>query len=162
VARIALFRIGRLVANVAVHSRVEVGCLSRRPPLLDRPHRPPVGRTLYAAAVLSGAGKLEANVRLRGMRMVWVDDATDEGAVLAARGHRAIKDRKVEQGDFERDVAFEYFHRMPPGKLESQVAASAALDRIARTLVAATGRRSLDKTRRRVGELRREFLRLRV
>jgi hypothetical protein len=116
----------------------------------------------FAEARFEGTGKLQADLRQRGMRMVWVDDATGEGAALAARAHRAIQDRKAKQDDFEREVAFQYFNRLPPGELASHRVAAIEMDRIARTIFnAPSGRRSLEETRRRVGELRGEFLGLR-
>jgi hypothetical protein len=56
-ARIVLSPVGRTTPNAAVHSRVELDCLSRRPPLFGRPHRPMV-RT-YAEARFEGAGELK-------------------------------------------------------------------------------------------------------
>jgi hypothetical protein len=80
---------------------------------------------------------------------------------LAAKGHRAIQKRKAEQNDFERKKAFEHFRRMPRRTLDSQHAASCELDKIADIFVALPGgRRSKAEARRRVGRLRREFLRL--
>jgi hypothetical protein len=116
------------------------------------------GKVQFVEARFEGAGGLQANVDR--WRLMNVDDpAGDLPMALAAKGHRAIQERKAEQDDFERDAAFEYFSRMPRRVLASH-AARPELDRIARTIFAAPhGRRSFKETRRRIGELRKEFLR---
>jgi hypothetical protein len=116
------------------------------------------GKVQFVEARFEGAGGLQANVDR--WRLMNVDDpAGDLPMALAAKGHRAIQERKAERDDFERDAAFEYFSRMPRRVLASH-AARPELDRIARTIFAAPhGRRSFKETRRRIGELRKEFLR---
>jgi hypothetical protein len=82
-------------------------------------------------------------------------------ATLGAEGRRKTQKRKAEQDAFEREVAFQYFHRMPRGRLASQMRARRELDRIAHVIVAAPdGRDSFRETRRHLGKLRKEFLRL--
>jgi hypothetical protein len=119
--------------------------------------RPHVGRSQYSTVTFSGAGNLPVDTQWIGTR----DLDKFFGAELAARGHRAVRDRKAEQDAFERHVAFEYFSRLPLGELSNQHAASNTLKRIANTLLAAGfGRRSFWETRRRVAKLRKEFLQL--
>ena len=110
-AEITLVRICPLAPYAAVYSC----CLSRQ--RLPQVH--------FGATRFEGTGNLDVRLRQRGKRWVWVgEDAIDEAAEVAESGRRAIQDKKAKQDAFERDVAFEYFSRMPSGELASQHAAS--------------------------------------
>jgi hypothetical protein len=114
----------------------------------------------YAEARFAGAGNQQASSRQRGKRVVWVGE---DGNTLAEKGHGAKADKKIQQDGFERDVTFEFLRRLPPEILGNQHVVSKELDRIARSIKdAPLGRRSEEKIRRRVGILRKEFLRFRA
>ena len=73
--------------------------------------------------------------------------------------YRKIQNRKAEQDAFERDVAFEYFSRIPRERLANPTGAGHHLDRIAEIIEAdPRGRDSFKEIRRRLGSLRKEFL----
>jgi hypothetical protein len=92
-----------------------------------------------------------------------VTDPRRSAAVLAAKSHRASRDRKAEQDAFEREQAFSSFDALPSDVMNNQHAAGKHLDRIAAAIFIERERtRSLAKIRRRLGELRKEFLTLRA
>jgi hypothetical protein len=86
-----------------------------------------------ARGVAAGVGRAQGKgSRGRTVTVTVWDDATNEAAVLAAMAHPAIQNRKAKQDAFERNVAFEYFSRMPREELTNQLKVGGALDWIAR------------------------------
>jgi hypothetical protein len=118
----------------------------------------------FAAAQFEGAGKLQADIPDQTGYIVRGGVVrSDLHTAVGAKGHRAIQERKARQTNTERKAAFEHFGQMELGVLSNQMAAGHALDRIAHAIVAASaGQRSFKEARKRVGRLRKEFLRLRA
>ena len=74
----------------------------------------PSGEVPYAEArgVAAGTGSAQAEGDQRSM--MWRSDVMNEGAaLLAARGRRAIQNRKSGEAAFERERAFHYFRELP-------------------------------------------------
>jgi hypothetical protein len=130
----------------------------RKPSTAAQPSRE-ITHHAEARGVAAGTGRAQGD----GRQGIVVFDATNEAAALAARGHRAIQAKKAEQDAFVRERAFHYFDQLPLDKMTNQHAAGFLLDWIAGEIFREPkSRRRLNQIRRRLGGLRKEFLRLRA